>query len=323
MAKFKFPNPLDKKYRWILIGGAVVILLVLIFSGRRSSAPGDGSGYYPTGPSENLQIAAMQIGAQSQAQMNALRAQENQSQVELAMQAQAIQGALASQTLAGNIDANAYTAQLSAMTQQLSSQENIERIRADTMRAEIAAFRDTTMQATQANVDMFAMNTQASLYRDELNASVWNNQILSQRDIELGRIGSTTQIELARVDVEGRRIDAATQIELDRGVTERFGISSSNKQNQSNNRAGIIGTVVGTIGRILTFSDVRVKDYIRQTGETPDGLPWYEYSISGFTQAGVMAQEAMTLYPEAVSPHYTGLLTVDYGYMGINSRGAA
>lgn len=328
MPKIKFPNPLDKKYRWVLIGGAGVIILILIFGSRGQKSQG-GVEYVSTGPSENLQLAAMQSGAQLSAQQNELKALEFQGQTQLALAAQAIQGEIALAGMDYNARSEAMSAELAALTKQLQTQENIAGIEAQLRSEETRANRDITMSSIQSNVDMFAMQVQSAFATSQLQADTIRSQIDASRDTTLAQIEAGRDAEFARLNLENTRLlterdlgykslDVQRDIALDQGVTDRAAISGANKRNRSNNIWGTIGGIAGGIASI--FSDTRVKDYIRQTGETPDGLPWYEYSVSGFTQAGVMAQEAMELYPEAVSPHYTGLLTVDYGYMGINSR---
>jgi hypothetical protein len=59
-------------------------------------------------------------------------------------------------------------------------------------------------------------------------------------------------------------------------------------------------------------SDRRLKSNIRRTGTLPSGLGWYSYDIFGKRSEGVMAQEAMKLFPDAVGMHPRGFLMVDY-----------
>lgn len=71
-------------------------------------------------------------------------------------------------------------------------------------------------------------------------------------------------------------------------------------------------TVMGAIGGML--SDRRAKKNIRRVGETDEGLPiyTYEYKDGGPTQMGVIAQEVAEVKPEAVVPHESGMMAVDY-----------
>ena len=59
-------------------------------------------------------------------------------------------------------------------------------------------------------------------------------------------------------------------------------------------------------------SDRRLKSSIVRIGTHPSGLAWYEYMIDGHYDQGVMAQEARSLHPEAVSWHPAGYLQVRY-----------
>ena len=59
-------------------------------------------------------------------------------------------------------------------------------------------------------------------------------------------------------------------------------------------------------------SDRRLKSHIVRIGTHPSGLAWYEYMIDGHYDQGVMAQEARSLHPEAVSWHPAGHLQVRY-----------
>jgi hypothetical protein len=62
----------------------------------------------------------------------------------------------------------------------------------------------------------------------------------------------------------------------------------------------------------LYLSDRRLKDDIRLLGN--DGRHnWYEYTIFGRREIGVMAQEVLQIKPEAVFMHPSGYLMVNYG----------
>jgi len=62
-----------------------------------------------------------------------------------------------------------------------------------------------------------------------------------------------------------------------------------------------------------TFSDIRLKSNIERIGTHKTGLGIYAYDIFGKRDIGVMAQEALTIMPDAVSLHPSGYLMVDYG----------
>ena len=62
------------------------------------------------------------------------------------------------------------------------------------------------------------------------------------------------------------------------------------------------GQMAGTGGKMaMGMSDRRLKSNIVRIGTHPSGLAWYEYMIDGHYDQGVLAQEAQSLHPEAVS----------------------
>jgi hypothetical protein len=79
--------------------------------------------------------------------------------------------------------------------------------------------------------------------------------------------------------------------------------------------AQIAGSLIGSF-----FSDIRMKENIKQVGSYPSGLPLYKFDykpefkdVAGHgTFYGVMAQEAEVHFPEAVSVAANGYKMVDY-----------
>lgn len=73
------------------------------------------------------------------------------------------------------------------------------------------------------------------------------------------------------------------------------------------------GAKVGTPGFGNIFSDIRLKKDITRVGTRPDGLGVYEFEYvwGGGRQVGLMAQEVLGVYPDAVGES-GGYLTVDY-----------
>lgn len=66
----------------------------------------------------------------------------------------------------------------------------------------------------------------------------------------------------------------------------------------------------------LMMSDRRLKSNIVQVGTHPLGIGIYDYDIDGRRERGVMAQELMTVKPEAVFIHPSGYYMVDYTQIG-------
>jgi len=61
------------------------------------------------------------------------------------------------------------------------------------------------------------------------------------------------------------------------------------------------------------FSDRRLKSNIVQIGTHPLGIGIYEYNIFGNRERGVMADEVATVMPDAIVPHESGFMMVNYG----------
>lgn len=66
-------------------------------------------------------------------------------------------------------------------------------------------------------------------------------------------------------------------------------------------------------------SDSRLKENVNRIGTTTQGLPFYSFSYIGKPEiyAGVMAQDVLSVMPEAVLLDPSGFYTVDYGKLGL------
>ena len=82
-----------------------------------------------------------------------------------------------------------------------------------------------------------------------------------------------------------------------------------------NAKMGALGAIGGAGLGMFSFgkSDIRLKSNIVRIGEHPLGIGIYEYDIDGHRDVGVMAQEVLTVKPEAVAMHEDGYLMVNYG----------
>ena len=87
-------------------------------------------------------------------------------------------------------------------------------------------------------------------------------------------------------------------------------------QNKQNQQSGLLG--LGKLGLSAysagLFSDRRLKKNIEYIGTLLSGLAYYSYQYiwGGDTQFGVMADEVVNIFPEAIGMR-DGYLTVDYG----------
>lgn len=75
---------------------------------------------------------------------------------------------------------------------------------------------------------------------------------------------------------------------------------------------GKIGADIGTAA--IKASDIRLKHDIRRVGETASGIPVYDFKYlwSEDVHRGVMAQEAVLKFPDAISYSDDGFAMVDY-----------
>ena len=63
---------------------------------------------------------------------------------------------------------------------------------------------------------------------------------------------------------------------------------------------------------IMQWSDRRLKSNIVRVGTLGSGLGVYDYDIAGRRERGVMAQEALEVFPDAVVMTDSGYYAVDY-----------
>jgi hypothetical protein len=63
------------------------------------------------------------------------------------------------------------------------------------------------------------------------------------------------------------------------------------------------------------FSDKRLKRNIKRVGTHPIGVGIYDYTMLGYAQRGVIAQEVQSVRPDLVTRHANGYLMVNYGGM--------
>ena len=93
---------------------------------------------------------------------------------------------------------------------------------------------------------------------------------------------------------------------------------------QPQQKSNLLGNVVqgGLTAAAIYFSDINLKDNITKIGQYASGLNMYTWTWNSKGKevadplqptVGVMAQEAMLVFPEAVSKGADGFLRVNYG----------
>lgn len=184
--------------------------------------------------------------------------------------------------------------------------------------AQVRQGEEALLQRASATGGLRGGNIQAALAQ-------FRPQML-QREIETqyGRLGGLTSLgqqSAAGVGTAGLQTGARVA-----GLYGDIGAAQAGKElAQGQAIAGVLnmpaqflgmqyGAKVGTPGFSNIFSDIRLKKDITRVGTRPDGLGVYEFEYvwGGGRQIGLMAQEVLGVYPDAVGES-GGYLTVDYG----------
>ena len=79
------------------------------------------------------------------------------------------------------------------------------------------------------------------------------------------------------------------------------------------------GNMSGQVNGNGNASDIRLKTNIEQVGVASNGLPLYHfrYFWSDIVYQGVMAQDVLKVFPEAVETMPSGFMAVNYGALGM------
>lgn len=88
---------------------------------------------------------------------------------------------------------------------------------------------------------------------------------------------------------------------------------NQNSINSANARNALIGSLASGAMGMFKFSDARLKSHVREIGVLPSGLPFYDYTIGGKQEEGVMAQDVEKVYPDLVVEDAQGWKLVNYG----------
>jgi hypothetical protein len=90
----------------------------------------------------------------------------------------------------------------------------------------------------------------------------------------------------------------------------RYGIQQAGNNATTQGLFSALGTAAMFAPK---FSDRRLKSNIVQVGIHPLGIGIYEYDIFGNRERGVMADEVAKVMPDAIVPHQSGFMMVNYG----------
>jgi len=166
----------------------------------------------------------------------------------------------------------------------------------------------------------------------ELNALRAGSQVTNPSFINVAQQGQTQGPDTLsayqaqqNANIAAQNRQAAQQSNLTSGLFSLGGNILGNLPavgNVVNDVIGGVGSAVKSVGNVVSkiFSDIRMKENIKQIDWLPNGLPVYEYDykpefkdLAGHgKQVGVMAQEVAKVIPEAVSMQENGYMMVDY-----------
>ena len=133
------------------------------------------------------------------------------------------------------------------------------------------------------------------------------NAILTGQQVGMPNMPSFSQANASQPTQYNQAANNQYQSELDRFNAQQGGLQ------------GLLsgaGDLAGGVGS-FDFSDRRLKRNIIRIGRTAAGLGVYLFDyIWGDTAVGVMADEVIGVFPDAVRVHPSGYMMVDYGRIG-------
>tara|TARA_R110000868_G_scaffold125008_1_gene330283 strand:- start:3912 stop:4994 length:1083 start_codon:yes stop_codon:yes gene_type:complete len=180
-------------------------------------------------------------------------------------------------------------------------------------------------------------NSVARQYTDLSQASIATGEQVRQSRFNeisslLGRsqVGAGTSFGGYKPDYNGIDLAGfAQQSNIQNQQISFLGTQAQKDRNATRTNAliGAFGSLGGAaIGAPKgTFSDITLKENIRQTGVSPSGIVIYEFdykdkSHGQFRYSGVMAQDLLETHPSAVIQEKDGTLKVDYSQIDVNFR---
>ena len=233
----------------------------------------------------NQNLGAAQFGNQAQQQLFG----QNMAQADLANRAsgQAFQQDLAANQFrnqalgqAGALDLQRFNAQNQALAQQQGLNQNY------------ASFQNQLRQQAIAE-----QMQRRGMSLNEMNA------LLSGQQVNMPQMPSFVAAQRS----ETPNILGATQM----GYDAALGQYNAQQAGAANTMGGLFQ--LGASAMPFMFSDKRLKRNIKRIGTHDIGVGIYEYTMLGYPQVGVMAQEVQAARPDLVKRHQNGYLMVNYG----------
>lgn len=163
------------------------------------------------------------------------------------------------------------------------------------------ASRDFGMDSQRRQQALAEMLTQRQTPINEITALMSGSQVSNP---------FTTNGFAQNTSVQAAPLFAAQNMAADYN-TDLYNAKAAQANGLQSGLFGLGGT--GLMAGGMMMSDRRLKTNIQRIGTHPLGIGVYEYDIFGQRQQGVMADEVMTVKPEAVVMTPSGFYAVDYG----------
>ena len=236
------------------------------------------------------------LGQIAQSQLPAVQEQYSQP-----MQSQSVQ----------DVSDKAYAAQTARLDPAWEQREGMERTRlanqglASGGEAYTNAMRDFGQQRNDAyqQANLAAIQTMPQTY--QLESAMYNQPLNTLNALRTGAQVQNPQFGSGGTPTNYGQA-AQQQGQFQQGL-HNADVGAYNSQMQG---AGALASMY-----FLGASDRRLKSDIERIGTHPLGIGIYSYEIFGERDIGVMADEVLTVRPEAVVQHPSGYLMVNYGML--------
>jgi hypothetical protein len=181
------------------------------------------------------------------------------------------------------------------------------------------------MSAQQAQLQqaaaqgLFGQAAQVAALQQSAGNNMFNYGLQGGQGVaNLGLANQAAQLQAAQAQMQAGQVQQQTDQAAKSAMYNQF----MQQQAFPYQQVGFLGNVSMGIGSQSggtttttqpSYSDVRLKEDIKEVGKTFDGQPIYSFKYKGdnHTQLGLMAQNVKKKHPEAVGSH-KGYLTVDY-----------
>ena len=261
---------------------------------------------------EGQQLAFQMGQAQQQAQNQAIA--QNFAQAQAAQQAQ-------NQALAQNQAAalQQFQAQMARQQQGFGQQMDM----AGLYNAALAQQQQTALQQAQAQAALqgqaFNQAQAAAQFANQARQQQLSEQMAlrAQPLNEIAALMGGSQIQMPQFQgYSGAQVAPAPIFGAQQAAGNFAQQNYANQVAAYNAQVGGLYDLAGALGgAAIGRSDRRLKSNIVRVGTHPLGIGIYEYDIDGSRQRGVMADEVLTVLPEAVLTGDDGYMMVNYGML--------